>query len=412
MSKTNATQPSKAELIEDLKRLVTKYQNVPITRDFYRAHGAYPTTWQTCFSKFGLFLKAAGLSTETTKAPKSVAIPIQDQNSELLHFKAKSQQLETAVRGLLQEKGKATALAAELRSAIVATEPYPRVAVKVDATSNTPVAAVIKLSDWQIGEVVEEAETEGFGVFNFAIAEKRVFKLVDKIIQWITMHRKAGYNVRTLHVFSEGDLVSGNIHYELEVTNEFPVTMAAVKCGRLMAEAIARLAPHFDEVVVWEMSADNHGRLTRKSQAKQGAVNNYSYVGHVVCNEILSKHTNVKVVLGEGTKLIADVLGKKFLISHGHHIMGQMGIPYYGMERDKAREAVKRAKLPDKMFDYISIGHWHVPAIISGNILVNGSLPGTTEYDHMQGRHAAPAQVSFMVHPVHGLFNWTAWKLS
>jgi hypothetical protein len=47
---------------------------------------------------------------------------------------------------------------------------------------------------------------------------------------------------------------------------------------------------------------------------------------------------------------------------------------------------------PLPKFDYISIGHWHVPAIIDGNILVNGNLPGTTEFDHIQGRHAAPSQ--------------------
>jgi len=405
--------PSRLELIEDLHSLaVNSPKGTLITRNFYRANSRFKENdWQRYYATFKNFKKAAGVKDEPEKAPKPAAIPIQDQNGELLHFKAKSQQLEAAVRTLLKDQGKGKALAAELRSAIVATEPYPRFVSKVGPPSGTPVAAVVKLSDWQIGEVVEASETEGFGEFNFAIAEQRVFKLVDKIIEWVLMHRKAGYNVRTLHLFSEGDLVSGNIHYELEVTNEFPVTMAAVKGGFLLAEAVARFAPYFDEIVLWEMSADNHGRLTRKSQAKQGAVNNYTYVGHVVCNEKLAKHSNVKVVMGEGTKLLADVLGKKFLISHGHHIMGMMGIPYYGMERDKAREAVKRAKLPEKMYDYISIGHWHVPAIISANILVNGSLPGTTEFDHMQGRHAPPSQVSFMVHPVHGVFNWTAWKL-
>jgi hypothetical protein len=46
------------------------------------------------------------------------------------------------------------------------------------------------------------------------------------------------------------------------------------------------------------------------------------------------------------SKPIADVLGKHFLLAHGHHIMGQLGIPYYGMQRDKAREAVKRMNMP------------------------------------------------------------------
>lgn len=334
-----------------------------------------------------------------------------DSASQLVHYKAKSQNLEAGLTKLMKERGKNAELIAELKTAVIALDPFKRVPIKVrTGASQTPIAAVVKLSDWQIGEVIQGNETEGFGEFNHTIAQRRVAALVSKILDWVKMHRDAGYNLRELHIFSEADLVSGNIHYELEVTNEFPVTVAAAKAGKLLAETVAQLATHFDKVKVWEMSADNHGRMTRKNQAKQGALNNWSYIAHVICNEMLSKHKNVETVLGDGTKLLANVVGKKFLLSHGHHIMGQMGIPYYGMERDRAREAMKRQNT-DKTFDYLSIGHWHVPAIIGGNILVNGNLPGTTEFDHMCGRHAHPAQVSFMVHPKFGLFNWVAWKL-
>ena len=343
-------------------------------------------------------------SVDTTKKPDN------ESQADLIHFKTKSKELESSLKTLLNERGQYKALVDDLRDAITASEPYPQVPIVGREASASPVAAVLKLSDWQIGEVIQASETEGFGEFNFAIAERRVKDLVESFLGWVDMHRRAGYNVRTLHVFSEADLVSGNIHYELEVTNEFPVTVAAVKAGMLLSWAISQLAPHFDEVVVWEMSADNHGRLTRKSQSKQGATNNYSYVAHTVCNETLRDHKNVDIRMGEGVKLLADVLGKKFLISHGHHIISSLGTPYYGLERDRAREAVKRQNT-DKTFDYISVGHFHVPAIISGNILINGSLTGTTEFDHMLGRHALPSQVSFMVHPTHGLFNWVAWKL-
>src|SRR6266581_4307027 len=64
----------------------------------------------------------------------------------------------------------------------------------------------------------------------------------------------------------------------------------------------------------------------------------------------------------------------------------------------------------DVGFDYMSVGHWHVPGVVSGNILINGSLSGTDEFDHGCGRHAPPAQVSFLVHPKHKIFGWTAWN--
>ena len=332
--------------------------------------------------------------------------------TQILHYRAKTKQLEKQLVKLMADRGKYKAFIDDLKSAVSASTPYPPIALpQPESASGTPIAVVMKISDWQIGEVISAAETEGFGRFNFAAAEKRVFQLVRKVVDWTDMHRKAGFNIPELHVFSEADLVSGNIHYELEVTNEFPVTIACEKAGSLFAEMITRLAPYFPKVVVWELSADNHGRLTRKNQAKQGGLNNYSRLAHIIANAKLAQHKNVEIVMSDGTKLLATVLGKRFLIAHGHHIMGQMGIPYYGMQRDKAREAVKRLNT-NKTFDYLSIGHWHVPAIIDGNILVNGNLPGTTEFDHMQGRHAGPSQVTFMVHPAHGLFNWTAWKLN
>ena len=332
------------------------------------------------------------------------------ESGQIIHYRAKVKQLEKQLRKLQGERGTFKTLIDDLKDAVVASDPYPATPIIVPGKASTPIAAVIKASDWQTGEVIQASETEGFGKFNFALAEKRVFKLVEKVIDWADMHRRAGFVIPELHIFSEADLVSGNIHYELEVTNEFPVTIACEKAGNLFAEMTARLAPHFEQVTLWELSSDNHGRLTRKNQAKQGGINNYSRLAHIIANAKLAAHENVRVVMSDGTKLLATVMGKKFLIAHGHHIMGQMGIPYYGMQRDKAREAVKRMNT-DLTFDYLSIGHWHVPAIIDGNILVNGNLPGTTEFDHMQGRHAAPSQVSFMVHPKHGLFNWTAWKL-
>lgn len=393
------------KLAEDRKQAVIKLLELGLHRDDI-ARQTEVSAGSVSFIKRE-WEKAGGKVTRPKLKPAEL-----DATSEIAHFKAKSHTLQATLNGLLKERGKQKALVDDLKTVIRSTEPYPRRPIKIaTGHSDTPIAAVVKLSDWQIGEVIDPVETEGFGGFDHEIAKQRAAALARKVIRWVKMHRNAGYNIRELHVFSEADLVSGNIHYELEVTNEFTVIQAAVNAGFLLAETISQFAPYFDKIMVWEMSADNHGRQTRKNQAKQGAKNNFSYMAHVICNLILAKHEHVTCELGQGTKLLANVLGKRFLISHGHHIMGQMGIPYYGMERDRAREAVKRQHT-NKGFDYISIGHWHVPAIIAGNILVNGSLTGTTEFDHMQGRHAVPAQVSFMVHPEHGIFNWTAWKLN
>lgn len=136
-----------------------------------------------------------------------------------------------------------------------------------------------------------------------------------------------------------------------------------------------------------------------------------SLLVHIIANERASKCQNVRTVQSDGIKLLADVNGKKFLLEHGSDIKGWAGFPYYGMGRMKGREAARRMNTR-RGFDYSVMGHFHVPAVIEGSMLVNGSLSGTSELDHAQGRHADPAQVAFLVHPHHGVFNWTPQALS
>lgn len=332
--------------------------------------------------------------------------------SKVEHLKARNRELEAQIASLLKQRGRFTDLITDLKQSVTAARPLPPAPItrsKLPSPSR-PIDAVLKISDWQIGEVISAAETEGFGEFNWRIAQRDVMEFLGpKMLAWVDMHRRAGFQIPRLHIFSEGDFVSGNIHKELEVTNEFPLPVAVVNAGMLFSSLVAQLAPHFERVVVWELDSDNHGRLNPKPQAKQKSRNNASYLVHAVANERLKQHTNVTIMQNESMKFVAEVQGWRFLIEHGDGIKSQLGIPYYGLERERGREATRRMGT-GKEFDYLSIGHYHVPAIVSGNILINGCLTGTTEFDHSCGRHAEPAQVSFMVHPAYGVFNWVAWK--
>ena len=333
--------------------------------------------------------------------------------AENISLAAQNDEIEKQVNKLLKTEYRFADIVSRATAVIPPRDPYAEWKPKKAAKSNTVIGMVAKISDWQIGEVINPKETEGFGAYNYAIAEQRVFALVDHLITQVTMYREGGFDIPQLDIFSEADLVSGNIHEELTITNEWPLPIAVAKAAELFAEMVRRLSTNFKTIRVWQMSADNHGRLTHKNQSKQGALNNYSRLVHEFANALLRQlieSGKVSVEVGEGTKLLADVVGQKFLISHGHGILSSLGIPYYGLSRSKAREAVKRMNT-DKTFDYISIGHYHVPGVIEGNILVNGSLPGTTEFDHLCGRNSPPQQVSFLVHPRHGLFGWTPWRL-
>lgn len=323
-------------------------------------------------------------------------------------LKFKNNQLETANKDLRLKVGAQKELASELSDAVRAADPFPRYTYAKPQVSKSPVVPAIMLSDWHIGEVIQKDEMEGFNEFNYQIAEDRIFGIVDSFLNWVEVQRKI-YNIKTVSVLALGDWVSGNIHAELLATNEFPLPVQTAKAGLLFGEVLVRLSTHFDAVNVDEVGADNHGRLQPKPQAKQKATNSMSFLVHTLANEYSAKQGNIHTREAAGIKMVTEIAEHNFLMEHGDTVKAYMGIPYYGMNRERGREAMKRMGT-EKAFNYMALGHWHVPGFVEESVIVNGSLSGTTEFDHSVGRHARPAQVAFMVHPKHGVFNWTPFN--
>lgn len=358
--------------------------------------------------------------------PRLAATDPEAESAQVIHLRKEVQRLQNQVTSLKDVQGFRQELIASVIQASAALEPLPP--IKYDKPSgtlkksDTSIAAVLKLSDHHIGEQTAAAETEGFGEYNWEIAQARMGYITQKFLRSIQVQRRA-FHIPKLYIFGEGDFVSGDIHNELRVTNEFPLPVQAVCAGALLAQTVATLAPHFEEVHFIQVGADNHGRLNPKPQAKQKSSNNMSFVVYSQANALLRSHKNVEPLLAVGMKQLVTVEGINFLVEHGDNIRGQMGIPWYGFERMKGKEAFKRMQAmleiqrgwrtyqKDIGFDYWSGGHYHVPSIISENILVNGSLSGTSEFDHSQGRYALPSQVSFLVNQNHGIFGWTAWRI-
>lgn len=353
----------------------------------------------------------------TVDVPK--AVPLTDKETFL---KSEVARLSGIVAGQKLFSGYQTVLRDTIHEAVEALEPLPPAKYTEGQASDSEIAAVFKASDWHIGAVTNAWETEGFGQFNWALAQERVNYMAQKFLGWVETHRKS-FKIPKLYILSEGDMVSGGIHYELDVTNEFPVPVQAVKAGGLLAQFVGTLAPHFKEVHFSQINIDNHSRLTRKLQFAQGGENSWQYVVHELANAKLAKHGNINTLTAGGIRQIVDVNGIKILTEHGHEVKAFLGTPYYGLDRLRGKEASKRMQAmlererneslsafqKEIGFDYMSIAHWHVPAVLGNTILINGCLPGTTEYDHAYGRSAKPSQVSFLVHPKYGMFDWTPW---
>lgn len=326
-----------------------------------------------------------------------------------IHLRKECERLRTENHTLRDHSGFLKELIAGVKEALEASEPLPPVKFHYPKSkAEGDIVAAIKLSDWHIGQRTNPAETEGFGRFDFEIAQERVNYIAEKFLGWIHTHRQV-FRIPRLVILGEADWISGDIHEELRRTNEFPIPVQTVKAGQLLAQFVSTLAPHFPEIVFSQVGADNHGRLQPRPQFKEKSTNSMSFMVYALCNALLEKHDNIEFLFAQGIKQLVDINGKKFLTEHGDTVKAWMGIPFYGMERYRGKEASKRMQT-ELGFDYMSCGHWHVPGVVSGNILTNGSLCGTDEFDHGCGRHADPAQVSFLVHRKYGIFDWTAWR--
>lgn len=345
------------------------------------------------------------------KKLKQVVAESSPPTDHVVHLRKRVRDVEAENRRLREAVGSQKEMAEQIAAAVVACPPIdqrPRGRGTRVKHQSCPVVPVFEFSDWHIGEVVQADETEGFNHFDYDESVRRINQIVDDELKWVDVNRGA-YRIDRCAIIAKGDFISGDIHDELKATNEFPVPVQTARAGLLLGEMVRRIAGRFKHVDFFQVGADNHGRLTRKPQAKQKATNNMTYLVYVIANESLRKCGNVRAHGGPGMKVLCDVNGHKFLCEHGDTMRAWSGLPFYAFSRAVGREATRRMNT-DKGFEYFSIGHFHTPCYIEGRTIVNGSLSGTSEFDHSCGRHAPPCQVAYLVSERHGIFGFTAFQ--
>ena len=329
-------------------------------------------------------------------------------DADIVYLRNRVAELETKHQREREATGEALEIVHALQDAITTARPlHMRYAANNSDVSAAECVHVLHLTDWHYGAITKRDDVDGFGEFNPDIAEARIRKLGECIIKK-TQAQRAGYNVPHLHILGTADFISGGIHQELLVTNAFPEPVQAVKCGYALGALLAMFAEHFKTITADIVTLDNHGRLTKKPQAAEGGLNNWCYVVAEIAKRHVQAFSNVAVNIHAKPSALVAVGPERYLCFHGHQIKGWGGIPYYGLDRRVAMEAVKRMGLPDVSFTKLVSGHLH-HALDGMTWNLGGSLSGTDAFDHSCGRHAKPHQTAWFVHPEHGEFDFTRW---
>lgn len=328
--------------------------------------------------------------------------------SEMLALQEENAELRKTLKKYRREHGNLESLVHQVVD-LVPTEPViDRIYIPEEKSLGSKADVCFHLTDLHYGAVQPGDEVEGFGEYSPEIAEERLFEFGKNILDWVKVKR-SGYDVRAAHVLLTGDYISGDIHEELRVTNAFPAPVQAVNVSVMLTRFIKMLLPFFESVNTHVITDDNHGRLSRKIQSKESGLNNWSYVVGCWLKKALEQNMSVNVIARPWESVNCN--GRRYLLTHGHRVMGWAGFPYYGIERMVSREALKRMNAPEvRKFHKVVMGHWHAP-LAHPWYWIGGSLSGTDAYDHAQGRHCEPKQVTWMIHSKHGEFDRTEWVL-
>lgn len=216
---------------------------------------------------------------------------------------------------------------------------------------------LIILSDLHIGQTFDSI----FGKYNTDIAKDRLNQLLNEVLSIRDLH-----NSRKCYVSLQGDLISGNIHKSIQVTNRENVIEQVKNATELVSSFCYELSLHFENVFLSNVSG-NHTRIERKEDAihdeRLDDIISWAVelsLKHIDNFHVL--HRNIDTGIAD-----IDIRGKSYIAVHGD---------YDGFNKS----GVQNLCLALGFVPYaITFGHLHVCSVDETNgvkMIRGGSLAG------------------------------------
>lgn len=254
----------------------------------------------------------------------------------------------------------------------------PTVNIEKQETDLPTEELILLLSDHHITRTVDAYEMEGYNQYSFDIWACRYFHVIKETISTVEALRKTR-NITTLNVYMLGDMFNDTHRPENVSSNDHEPVPGTVSGSYVLAQGIAMLCDYFDNVEFVGI-VGNEPRMSQKVTSKY-KFNNYDYIGYRMMASYLANYITSGVLymtIPPSPEVVVDLLGHKILLTHGDTIRGWNGIPYYGVDKQRARQqAIRRER---GGFDYWFLGHFHTPTELQGNTYINGALVGADEY--------------------------------
>ena len=298
-----------------------------------------------------------------------------DPSPEIRYLRGETKEQLRIINKLKERIGQLEQMEGRIVDALQTLPPPKPVNIPVPGMSHAESDAFLALTDLHAEEYVDEEEMEGFASYDWDTFLSRMWSTGEKTVELTNIMRKAG-PVSRLKVACLGDVLTGNIHLELDRTNTFDLPIAVVKVGNIMAQLINGLSAHFDEVEI-SCVCGNHGRQDEKPTYKGKADRNWDTAVYRIVSLLTQDNNKIKWNIPRSPSIIVSVAGAEILIKHGDGIKMSGTTPFYGLARDTAQEHSKRRG--DRDFDFILQGHLHTFTKIEERILAPAMI-GTNQF--------------------------------
>jgi len=371
-----------------------------------RVYGIAASTLKSRAARAGIFMER-GIAKQA---------PVADVDEALRHENLKlRRQVQDLSKREFESENVVRRIEEAVREASIGFKPVP--ISPSDSPTRSSQELVLLFSDTHASEVVSLEETEGINEYDWETMLVRMDRITSSVVSHVQHQR---FSISKLHVFMLGDMLSGDIHEELAVTNDRPTASAVVDFAYDTSAWLTDLVIRLSDVNAWDPLVPQHGvvnvagvpgnhpRASKKPQAKL-AHNNADWLSYKMIEAILSHDPAFTFSFQYGGMNLQKIAGRyRMLLMHGDGIRSSMpGVPWGGVTRRviSLEAQMNKARKP---LDYIVMGHWHSPqslAGISSRTWINSSVKGADEYSLKQfGQGHDPSQTLLSFHPDRG---WT-----
>lgn len=260
----------------------------------------------------------------------------------------------------------------------------------------------LMLSDLHIGAEYSKSETGGIAEYSVQIARQRMKNLKHALVDIHELHSKL-YDIKTLNIFSLGDLVAGmnqvGAWSATGISNAYPIVDQTIISVQVIQDCIYNWCQIFDNINVY-CCYGNHGRVSKSGEQKNHC--NWDYVAHKMLQARFKGNKKVKFSIPQTWYQRVEIEGHSFLMTHGDFVRGAGGSPVNGLRTFQQ----KMTGILGKPSNYVCCGHFHNTAQLrtnSGTALVNGSVCGSDIYSLSMQLHSPASQTLFGISKKRGM---------